>query len=58
MMNWQNIIVYLIIAISVFITIKGIVRKFVPPKGGNENCSTCKGCPVSDACKTTKKGEN
>ncbi|MDA3853626.1 MAG: FeoB-associated Cys-rich membrane protein [Bacteroidales bacterium] len=57
MMNLQNIIVFLIIGVSAFITIRGIVRKFVPPKGGNESCSTCKGCPVSDACKTSKKVE-
>ena len=55
MINLQNIIVFLIIAVCIAIVIKGVVKKFKPPKGGNEGCSTCKGCPVSDACKTSKK---
>ncbi len=55
MMNLGNIIVFAIIALCVFLAVRGFLRKIKPPKGGNKSCSTCKGCPVSDACHTLKK---
>lgn len=54
-MTGQTIIVLVIVAICAVIAIRFMARKVAPPKGGNENCSTCKGCPVSDACKSDKK---
>lgn len=54
-MNVQVIIVIIIVALCALIAIRFMARKVAPPKGGNENCSTCKGCPVSDACNSNKK---